>query len=447
MSSSVNDEDYLDRLSRVIPWHRTFTFYERLFIIILVATFISIVGCIFLFLIYSRSRLRKRYVSQKNLDKEHCMENVLVFSEPPSYESAVRTSNSMALNKSNKNHFSKSSRQSSYGTASESDGTHTHNNGFLLTNSTHSITANASYPSFPFAQIHVEFSFDPMKNLLHIHVLNGEYISLHSTFDDQAEFFIHIQLLNNKILKKFQEIQNKHRSNLQLTTWKKQQEKTTKKLSRTADDKLTCDEYLSFELHKDDAKTSSLRFLLFCIDRSGVQDVMFESIIRLNSSITEPDQKLVELKDLPQITFGEIYLGISYLPTAQRFMIKMNKLHYLFKTDKDEKIDARLIVSFFHHGHRFYHKKFTSLIFDGASTTNNNLNEINETITQNIPQKDIQSIHVHFELIVHLSRTNDQSIISCGTFLLGEQTRYESDWQKMFEQPRQIHFGWYQFFG
>ena len=64
-------------------------------------------------------------------------------------------------------------------------------------------------------------------------------------------------------------------------------------------------------------------------------------------------------------------------------------------------------------------------------------------MTQNIPQTDIQSIYVHFELSIHMN----ESIISCGSILLGEHTRYGSDWQKMLEQPRQIHVGWYQFFG
>jgi hypothetical protein len=73
--------------------------------------------------------------------------------------------------------------------------------------------------------------------------------------------------------------------------------------------------------------------------------------------------------------------------------------------------------------------------------------EMEETLTQNIPQQDIQSIYVHFELIIRILNSQNESIISCGTILLGEHTRYESDWQKMLEQPRQIHLGWYQFFG
>jgi hypothetical protein len=51
---------------------------------------------------------------------------------------------------------------------------------------------------------------------------------LHPAFDEQAEFYIHLQLLNNKIFKKFHDGWRKRRSSLQLSTWKKLQEKSTK---------------------------------------------------------------------------------------------------------------------------------------------------------------------------------------------------------------------------
>ena len=54
------------------------------------------------------------------------MEKTLVLSELPSYESAVRTSNVIALNKPTKRQPSRSSRQSSYGTASENESVQTH---------------------------------------------------------------------------------------------------------------------------------------------------------------------------------------------------------------------------------------------------------------------------------------------------------------------------------
>ena len=74
-----------------------------------------------------------------------------------------------------------------------------------------------------------------------------------------------------------------------------------RKLSRTSNDILICDEYLQFQLNKNDIKSTSLRFLLFCTDRSGLQDLMFESIIRLNLSMIPTYQQVIELKDLPQV--------------------------------------------------------------------------------------------------------------------------------------------------
>jgi hypothetical protein len=101
-------------------------------------------------------------------------------------------------------------------------------------------------------------------------------------------------------------------------------------------------------------------------------------------------------------------------------------------------IDVRLIVTFFHNGRRFFQKKIP-FILNGSTTTEN---EIKDTIIQNIPQNDIQSIYIHIEL-----NSKNDSFISSSTILLGEHTRYQSDWQKLIEYPRQTHFGWYQFFG
>jgi hypothetical protein len=64
---------------------------------------------------------------------------------------------------------------------------------------------------------------------------------------------------------------------------------------------LICDEYLQFEFNNDDIPSTSLRFLLFCIDRSGIQDLLFESIIRLNSSMLPNYQEILQFKDLPQV--------------------------------------------------------------------------------------------------------------------------------------------------
>ncbi|CAF3354410.1 unnamed protein product [Rotaria sp. Silwood1] len=469
MSSSPQEKDYLDQLRHVFPLQRQFTPNERIIIVLFVATFVSIAGCTLLCLICSQSPLRRRYYRKKKLDKEQRIliaplskKNTFVLpSTPPYYESIVKTDDMSILNKCQ---YLNPGRKLSNGTASDTDGGQSSGGTDYASSLNEKITCPESarssfsnndtlvatittYPSPPYAQVNIELNIDTTKNILIIHLTDGEHFSVHPAFDEQAEFFIHIQLLNNKILKKFHDARKKRRSSLQLSTWKKQQEKTTKKLSRTSSDTLICDEYLLFELNINNIKSTSLRFLLFCIDRSGIQDLMFEAVIPLNSSMIPHYQQIIDFKDLPEITFGEIFLGMSYLPTAERITIKVEKLRYLCKTEKDKKIDARLIVTFFHHGRRFYQKKLPSIISAESLTTNNNMHEINEIITQNIPLNDIQSIYVHFELIIRILHSKDESIISGGSILLGEHTRYKSEWQTMLEQPRQVHLGWYQFFG
>jgi len=76
--------------------------------------------------------------------------------------------------------------------------------------------------------LNVELEFDLTKNLLNIHLINGEHFLNHPAFDEQAEYVIRIQLLNNKIMKTFHDGWKKRQSNLPLNTWKKQPEKATK---------------------------------------------------------------------------------------------------------------------------------------------------------------------------------------------------------------------------
>ncbi len=76
--------------------------------------------------------------------------------------------------------------------------------------------------------MNVELEIDLIKNLIKIHLINGEHFLNHPAFDDQAEYFIRIQLVNTKLLKKFHDGWKKRRSSLSLSTWKKQQEKITK---------------------------------------------------------------------------------------------------------------------------------------------------------------------------------------------------------------------------
>lgn len=69
MNNSTEVDDYIDKLSRVLPLQRTLTPLERILIVFIVSTFVSIVGCTLLCLIYPRSPLRRRYYSKNNFSK------------------------------------------------------------------------------------------------------------------------------------------------------------------------------------------------------------------------------------------------------------------------------------------------------------------------------------------------------------------------------------------
>jgi len=72
-------------------------------------------------------------------------------------------------------------------------------------------------------------------------------------------------------------------------------------LSRTTNDTLICNEYIQFQLNKNDLALTSLRFLLFSIDRSGIQDLMFETLIYLNLSMIPNYQQIIQFNNLPQV--------------------------------------------------------------------------------------------------------------------------------------------------
>lgn len=162
-------------------------------------------------------------------------------------------------------------------------------------------TISNTYPLAPYAQLNMEFEYDIIDNLLKIHLNNGEHFFTHPAFDEQAEYRIRIQVVENKLFKRFQDGWKKRQSNLPLTTWKKQQEKSTKNLIRTTDDTLICDECIQFALPKNDLTSTSLRFLLMAIDRSSIQDLMFETILPLNLSMVPQYQQIVQFNNLPQV--------------------------------------------------------------------------------------------------------------------------------------------------
>ena len=150
MNSNLDEEDYLDQLSHLLPWHRSLTLYERVLIGLIVSIFVSIVGCILCCLACQRSALR-RYYSRKRLSKcclyvchwrtttnhfrfyqDHgtnivtasaSRKNTLVLPPPPSYESIVKTDSTAHLHKLIKSQYLDLGRKLSYGTTSDSDGT------------------------------------------------------------------------------------------------------------------------------------------------------------------------------------------------------------------------------------------------------------------------------------------------------------------------------------
>lgn len=80
----------------------------------------------------------------------------------------------------------------------------------------------------PFPQINVELEINIIDNFLNIHLTHGEHFLRHPAFDEPCEYMIRVQMLSNKIFKKFYDDRKKRRSSLPLNIWKKQQEKTTK---------------------------------------------------------------------------------------------------------------------------------------------------------------------------------------------------------------------------
>lgn len=102
------------------------------------------------------------------------------------------------------------------------------------------------------------------------------------------------------------------------------------------------------------------------------------------------------------------------------------------------RLDARLIVSLIHNGRRFFQKKIP-LVLNGSATVDY---EIKDTITEVIPQHNIQSVYVNVEF-----NSKANSFISPNSILLGKNTRYDSDWHKMLEYPRQTHCRWYPLLG
>lgn len=68
-----------------------------------------------------------------------------------------------------------------------------------------------------------------------------------------------------------------------------------------SDSTLTCNEYLHFKFSKADLTSTSLRLLLFCIDRSNIEDILAEAVIRITPSMIPTFQQAILFNSLPQV--------------------------------------------------------------------------------------------------------------------------------------------------
>jgi len=136
-------------------------------------------------------------------------------------------------------------------------------------------------------------------------------------------------------------------------------------------------------------------------------------------------------------------LALKWHPTAERLTINILKLKYFFKVEKNIKADLQLTATFFHHGRRFYQQKLETVSIGGSGNDDKEI-DLKSILTTNVPAADIHDINIHFEFSVMAHTLNET--IQCGTVLLGEKTRFEEDWQKMIEYPREFQNGWYQFY-
>ncbi|CAF1236026.1 unnamed protein product [Didymodactylos carnosus] len=145
----------------------------------------------------------------------------------------------------------------------------------------------------------------------------------------------------------------------------------------------------------------------------------------------------------PKISYGEVYLALSYLPTAERLTISALKLRWFFKVDKTERTDALLTFTFFHDGRRFYQQKLDPVqILDDVKDKECEMKTI---VTSSVPKDDIRNINLHIGFNIYLSISKES--INCGSIVLGEKTRFEVDWTRMIDQPRQVHNAWYPLYG
>lgn len=70
---------------------------------------------------------------------------------------------------------------------------------------------------------------------------------------------------------------------------------------RTPDNQLIFDENMLFQIAKNDFALNTLRFSLFAIDRSGIEDLMFENLVPLTTSLIPRCQQTIQFKNLSEV--------------------------------------------------------------------------------------------------------------------------------------------------
>jgi hypothetical protein len=382
-----------------------------------------------------------------------------IIPSPPRYESMVKAEDLHVLNKV---HPSRSIRSLSYGTVTEGEAVnvqvvnHREEQAFVCTLTIHT---------------------DLQSKLLTINIASMGSIPSHVVFTDPVEYYLAIQLIDCKIYNKLSLLSNKRRSNCPLSLWKQRDEQLIKwamphdieRNEASCSFRIAHPESVQFSCEKNTMNKGILRYVFFCHDRSGtVHDFLSQSIIRLQPSMNptyEAKLSLNECTRMDEVVLAELFLGVGFLPTAERLTLKVNQLRYFYSPEKDHRLgtfhetawcsiaiwptfsDLNITASIFHHGHRFFQKKFTTISIERALAQMPDVYEINETVLETIPCGNISSVHVHFELIIQLVANNEQRVLCHAAFLLGEQTHYQKEWQQMLEQPRQIHRAWYPFIG
>lgn len=126
MSNKTEDEDYIEQWRRLLAMRRALTPLERFLIVIVVSTFVTVVGCLLLCLTYRRAALVRRYYKKKKLSKHDCDRKMcstgrhsfegreqqcvvhtishsgIIITPPPSYDSIVQSARSPYLNDARK---------------------------------------------------------------------------------------------------------------------------------------------------------------------------------------------------------------------------------------------------------------------------------------------------------------------------------------------------------